>query len=48
MYFRKFRFDDVPKDWEITIYLSIAISLINLLLPMQVINKKLWKMKEDY
>ncbi len=45
MYFKKFRFNEVPKDWEVAIYLSIAISLLNLLLPMQDINKKLWKMK---
>ncbi len=33
MYFKKFNFNIVPVDWSVTIYISIGVSLVHLLLP---------------
>jgi hypothetical protein len=47
LYFKKFNFSQVPINWSVPIYLSIGISLINLIIPMKQVNKCICKMKLD-
>lgn len=47
LYFVSFKPELVPLNWGIPIYVSIAISVIHLLLPMDGLNNKLFKMPKD-
>lgn len=47
LYFSSFRPELLPVNWSIPIYISIAISGLNLLLPMDSLNNKLFKMPSD-
>lgn len=47
LYFVSFKPELVPLYWGIPIYISIAISVIHLLLPMDGLNHKLFKMPKD-
>ena len=47
LYMKSFHIDIMPKHWSIPIYISIGISILNLLLPMDELNNKLWKMPTD-
>lgn len=42
-YFKKFNFNEIPVNWSVPIWLSIGISLIQLMLPMGHFNKMIWK-----
>lgn len=46
-YFKKFNFNAVPINWSVPIWLSIGISLINLIVPMKNVNKALCRMKPN-
>jgi hypothetical protein len=46
-YFKKFNFNLIPINWSVPIYLSIGISIINLVLPMKQLNKVLCRIKLD-
>jgi hypothetical protein len=37
----------LPENWSIPIYISIGLSTLNLLLPMDELNKKIIKLKND-
>lgn len=39
--------EKLPLNWSIPIYISIAISAINLLLPMDSLNERLFTMPSD-
>lgn len=45
-YFVNYNFSALPLNWEIPIYASLAISLLNLLLPMDALNRCI-KLKSD-
>lgn len=47
LYFYSFSPDKLPDYWSIPIYISIGIAVLNLILPMDTLNKKLFKMKND-
>ena len=47
LYMKSFHIDIMPKHWCNPIYISIGISILNLLLPMDELNNKLWKMPTD-
>ena len=46
-YFQKFKFDQIPLNWSVPIWLSIAISLAQLIFPMEVLNKIICKLNID-
>ena len=46
-YFKKFNFSEIPINWSVPIWLSIGISLIQLILPMEQFNKLICKINSD-
>lgn len=46
-YFKKFNFNEIPVNWSVPIWLSIGISLIQLMLPMGTFNKQICKFNID-
>lgn len=47
LYFLNFKPELLPLYWGVPIYISIVISGLNLLLPMDSLNNKLFKMPSD-
>lgn len=47
LYLRSFHFEQIPEYWSIPIYISLGLSLLNLLLPMDDLNHKLCKLPFD-
>lgn len=47
LYFLNFKAELLPLYWGVPIYISIVISGLNLLLPMDSLNNKLFKMPSD-
>jgi hypothetical protein len=47
LYFKSFNFEEVPQHWSIPIYISVGLSLINLLMPMDDLNHCLCKLPKD-
>lgn len=46
-YFRAFNINAVPAGWSSTIFISLGLSIINMLLPMGRINKRFIKLPSD-
>lgn len=47
IYVKNYDVSSLPENWSIPIYVSIGLSALNLLLPMDQINKKILKLKND-
>lgn len=45
--FQDFNPKNMPLEWGIPIYVSMGLSVVNLVLPMDSLNKKLFKMPKD-
>lgn len=47
LYFSSYNANKLPNYWSIPIYVSMGISFLNLILPMDTLNKKLFKLQKD-
>ena len=47
LYIKNFHFELLPDYWSIPIYIAMGISVLNLLLPMDELNHKLFSMPTD-
>jgi hypothetical protein len=47
LYFYRFVVEAMPLDWTICIFLTIALAILNMVLPMEVINQSLFKMEDS-
>lgn len=47
LYIKNFQVEKMPQYWSIPIYVAIGLSILNLLLPMDELNNKIWKMPTD-
>lgn len=43
LYFKSFNIENLPNMWGIPIYVSLGLSVMNLLIPNQSINKGIFK-----